>query len=293
MKYRNVQKTGNMHYVYLPTKWCNQKGISTGSRLEVDVDSSGNLVLSTKAKTGLDRNIKLKVDEADFEIISKVVMACFLNPVSSFEIELSKKLDSKELLKQKKILSTAMIELDGDRIYSEPIITIDNPLSVFLIMVNKSKNLVRLMIDDYDAELIQRYEEEIDWSNVMISKAIISSFMHKRDAKRKLIELHYLGLLSNYLERAVDHIILIDKIDKKEKRFLQEIFNIIEALYIISKSVQEKDSGVGHKEAMDLMSMVQNLKVNDEVVREHLIKKSLRYCSEVLIDWSVTSRVLE
>jgi len=293
MNYRNVQKTGNMHYVYLPTKWCKQKNISTGSRLDVDVDSSGNLVLSTKSHSAPDKSVKLKINEADFGYVTKVAMACFLNPVSSFEIELPKNIDSKELLKRKKVLSNTMIELDSGKIYSEPIITIDNPLSVFIMMVSKAKNLVKLMREDFDKELIGRFEEEIDWSNVMINKAVISSFMHKREAKRKLIELHYLSLLSNYLERAVDHIILIDKIDRKERGFLLELHRILDILYTISKSIQSTDTGFNHDETLNFMSMVRNLRADNAVLREHLIKKSLRYCSEVLMDWSVTSKILD
>lgn len=295
MKLRNVQKTGNMHYIYLPSKWCRQKNITLGSRLEVDVDSSGNLVLSTKAKS-VEKNIKVTLNEDDLDIISKVVMGCFLNPVSSFEVNITGRVKHKDLMNCRSLLSTTMIEIDDDNnLYSEPIVTIDNPLSVFLLMVNKAKTLVKIMRDDYDERLVEQYEEEIDWSNTMINKAVIASFMHKRDAKRKLVELHYLSLISNYLERTIDRVVTIGKdgeIDTKEKRFLLDIYRILENLYALAKAVQNDDYEMfNYKEAVLFAKKVKSLKIDREIFAEMLVKKSLRYCSEVLIDWAITNQL--
>ncbi|MBL7100784.1 MAG: PhoU domain-containing protein [Nanoarchaeota archaeon] len=291
MKVRNVQKTGNMFYVYLPSKWSRDKNISLGSRVEMSLDSSGNLILSAIQKKESGKDIKLDLKEDDMYILSKLIMSCFLNPVKSFEIDFIKTLNQKELLHQKKLMSTTFIEVDKHKIYSEPILSISNTLPLFIIMLKKIKNLTRIMIDSHDPELIDRYEEEIDRSNVMINKAVIASFMHKRESKQKLIELHYISLLSNYLERMTDHLVKIEKIDKNEKKFLKNIYPILEELSEIIRMIQEKDTSFNHETVVSFIKKVKDLKVDEKVFREMLIKTSFRHCSEILMDWAITNLI--
>ena len=291
MKVRNVQKTGNMFYVYLPSKWSRDKNISLGSRVEMSLDSSGNLILSAIQKKESGKDIKLDLKEDDMYILSKLIMSCFLNPVKSFEIYFIKTLNQKELLHQKKLMSTTFIEVDKHKIYSEPILSISNTLPLFIIMLKKIKNLTRIMIDSHDPELIDRYEEEIDRSNVMINKAVIASFMHKRESKQKLIELHYISLLSNYLERMTDHLVKIEKIDKNEKKFLKNIYPILEELSEIIRMIQEKDTSFNHETVVSFIKKVKDLKVDEKVFREMLIKTSFRHCSEILMDWAITNLI--
>lgn len=293
MKLRNIQKTGNMFYVYLPSKWCRDKNIALGSRLEISLNSSGNLVLSSIQKKESEKDIKLDLKEDDLYTLSKLIMSCFLNPVRSFEIDFIKELNQKELLHQKKLMSTTFIEVDKHKIYSEPNISIHNTLSLFSIMVKKLKNLVKIMKENYDSELIDRYEEEIDRSNVLINKAVISSFLHKRESKMKLIELHYISQLSNYLERMADHLIKINKIDKNERLFLNNIYFALSELSEIIKLIQEKDSQFNHENVIDFIKKIKAIKVDEKVFREMLIKTSLRHCSEVLLDWSITNLIEE
>lgn len=290
MKVRNVQKSGNMHYIYLPSKWCKDKNINVGSRLEVDINSSGNLELSTKAqikKTKLELDIK----ETDPKIISKIAMGCFLNPLQSFKLNFKEKLNHKELLKDKKLLTTTLLEINSYNIYSEPLISIDNPLSVFVMMANKSKNLIKIMIEDFDEGIIRRFEEEIDWSNTIINKSVIASFMHKRDAKRKLIELHYLSMISNYLERAVDRVLGINIENETEKLFLKKLYLIFSEIYQLSKLLQSNDKEFNTQRVLELTKMVQKLEIDENIIHEMLIKKSLRYCSEVFINWSISNTI--
>jgi len=293
MKLRNVQKTGNMYYVYLPSKWCRDRNISTGSRLELDLDSSGNLVLSAVKIKESGKKLKIDLKEDDMYLLSKLIMACFLNPVESFEIGFKKPLNQKELLHQKKLMSTTFIEVEENKIYSEPMLTINNTLSLFITMVKKVKNVIQMMIEDYDPELINRYEEEIDRSNVMINKAVIASFMHKRESKLNPIELHYVSLLSNYLERTTDHLTNIKKIDNNEKIFLKNVYIILEDISVIVRKVQEKDTSFDYNVVIPLFKKLKVLKVNENILREVLIKTNLKHCSEVLLDWAISRQVLE
>jgi len=292
MKLRNVQKTGNMFYVYLPTKWCRDKSIAVGSRIEIETDSSGNLLLSAKQRKKIEKKLNLDLNDTDLDMISKLIMSCFLSPVGSFEINFPKPLDYKELFDRKKLINTTFIEIDKNKIYSEPFITISNTLSLFMNMVQKVRHLIKILINDYDPELIDRYEEEIDRSNAMINKAVIASFMHKRESKLKLVELHYISLLSNYVERMTDHLIKIDKIDKKEKAFLNNIDSILKDMAKIVGMIKDKEE-FNHETVLELAKRIKKLKADNKIVREMLTKTSLRHCSEILLDWSITNRIEE
>ncbi|MBU4501983.1 MAG: PhoU domain-containing protein [Nanoarchaeota archaeon] len=293
MKLRNVQKTGNMFYIYLPSKWCRDKNIDIGSRIELDLDSSGNLVLLAQQKQDTGKDIKLDLKEDDMYILSKLIMSCFLNPTKSFEIGFTKTLNQKQILHQKKLVSTTFIEVDKHRIYSESVLSISNTLSMFIAMLKKVQNLTKVMIENYDVELIERYEEEIDRSNVLITKAVIASFMHKRESKLKPIELHYVSLLSTYLERMTDHLITIEKIDKNEKLFLKEVADILDEFSNMVKMIQENDPSFDYNYVVNFTKKVKSLKVSEKVFREVLLKDSLKHSSEVLMDWAISRLVLE
>jgi len=291
MKTRNVQKTGNMYYVYLPSKWCRDKKITVGSQIEMNTDSSGNLTIYSKYSERPEKNLKISVKEDDFYVLSKLVMACFLNPVRSFEINLGKSINKKEALHQKKLLSTTVLEIDEKRIYSEPMISINQPFSLFLVTIKKAKTMIEVMIEDYDQDFIEQMEEEIDWSNTMINKSVIGSLMHRRESSMKLIELHYLSLLSKYFERIIDHLIKIEQVDTNEKKFLSEVSIIMEEIHSLGKKILEKDPSFNHEAVIEFIKKIKALKVDETKIREVLIKTSLRHFSEVMIDWSITNLV--
>ena len=291
MGLHNVQKTGNMHYIYLPTKWCRDKCIRKGSRVEVELDSSGNIVLSATQKADSATDIKIELSENDIKILSKLIIACFINPVRSFEIDFEGVFDQKRLINDKDLMRTTFMEIDEHRIYSEPIYSVNNPLSLCISMVKRIRNLIQVIMNSNDSELLSGYKEEINHSNIIINKATISSMMHRRESKLKLVELHYISRMSLILGRITEHLVQIDKLDREEKNFLKGLHQIIEKIIDILTVVQTDSSSFNHNMSVSLCKDIRSLKIKQEVLREALIKTNLMYCGEILLDWSITNMI--
>jgi len=290
MKIRNIQKSGNMHYIYLPSKWCKENRIIAGSRVKLDVNGVGNLEITNQVKMP-SKDLEISLSEKDTHIISKIIMGCFLNPINSFRIRFNYKLDHKKLFGYKKLLSSTMIEVNDYDIYSEPILNINDSVSVFIIMLSKAKSLIKIMIEDFDEGLVRRYSEDINWHSVMINKAVVASLLHKRDAKRKIVELHYLSLIANNLEKTIDRVVQLELEVEERKKFLRPIYLILDKLYNIFKLIKENDRTFNYDMAIKFANRVRKLKVDEKIIYELLIKKSLTYCSETLIDWAITQKV--
>ena len=85
MEIRNVQKTGDMHYLYLPTSWCREHKISSKSKVSIEQSSEGSIIISPQITQRKPKHLKINISEDDEEIINKIVVACYINPVGSFE----------------------------------------------------------------------------------------------------------------------------------------------------------------------------------------------------------------
>src|SRR3989338_9028498 len=73
MDLRNVQRTGNMFYVYLPTSWCKQWNISSHSHVQLSMTSDGKLQISPTVGEEKPKHIEMSIDEDDLDIINKLV----------------------------------------------------------------------------------------------------------------------------------------------------------------------------------------------------------------------------
>ena len=286
---RKVQRTGNMHYIYLPSQWCRDKGIQEGSRVDVYPDSSGDLTVSAQRKQHSEQHLAIELKEDDPFILSKLVVSCFTNPVDSFEIDFIKPLNPKEILEQKKLMSTALLEVDEHRIYSDSSMTVTNPLSLFMTNVRKVKNIIQVMIEGYNKELIERFEEEIDQGKVMIYKTVIASLMHRRESRLKLVELHYLSLLNNSIERLTDHLITIENPDEKTKEFLEKLRGSLSLLVEYLKK-EKQGEGITHEDAVHFVKQIRDTRMDGWA--QALIASKLQDISEVIMDWAITRKVM-
>ena len=130
MDIRNVQKTGNMHYVYLPTIWCRKYNIKSGSKVTVINNNDGSIRLSPHLTEKKLNHLNIDLAEDDQSIINKMMVAAYINPTSSFKINLTKHVDIQKLLDQKKLISLEMVEFDGKHISCESTIAVENPISL-------------------------------------------------------------------------------------------------------------------------------------------------------------------
>lgn len=288
MEIRNVQRTGDMHYVYLPTKWCKANKITSSSKISLETDDKCNLIISPKIFEKKPKKISLSLSEDDLDLINKLIVSCYINPSDSFVIHLEKKMDFAKILDQKKLVSIESVELDGDMIKCESNISAYDAESLLKTMLSKIKNLIIVLIKNYNLELIEKYEEEIDRNKLLIHKAVIGSLTFSRSSKIKAIDSHYVALISRYLERIADHLI---RIDKNEIKFLNTLLRIMDDL----KNLIEDSSKFNYKAVIEFIKKVNGLgdiKVKDiESYEKRRIQRNLNDISETLLDKAITKEV--
>lgn len=289
MDIHNVQRTGKMHYVYLPTSWCKKHTLSSESKISIEMNSDGSITLYPQVLEKKQKSIKLKLSETDPEIIYKLIVAAYVNPASSFRIDLSKEINVASILDQKKLISVELVEISGKSITCESSLSVHDPEALMSTMVSKVRNMLLIMVDNYNLELVQRYEEEIDRSKLLIDKAIIGYFTYYEKYKLEPIILYYISLISKELERIVDKLITLSTIDKP---FLKEILICIEHLKEIFQKkvlINQDLALLFTKKALSLKhAAVKDITSYDKsTIKEHLIN-----ISEVLIDWSITRELL-
>jgi len=288
MEIRNVQKTGDMHYLYLPTSWCREHKIGSKSKVSIDQSSDGTIVVSPQITERKPKHLKFNISEDDQETIHKLVVACYINPVGSFEINFEKELDFTKLLNQKRLISLESVEIDKKQITCHGSISISNPESLLKTMARKIKNMIVVMQNSYDEDMIERYEDEIDRSKMLIDKSIISSLTFERTTKTKTIDLYYISLISKDLERMVDHLILVNS---KETEFLDSIYGVVDQL----QSLIDNTATLNHKTALQFIkkiSKIKSLEVKDiKSYDKERIRLSLVTISEVITDWAITKEI--
>lgn len=288
MEIRNIQKTGDMHYLYLPTSWCREHKIGSKSKVSIEQSSDGTLSISPQITEKKPKSLKFNISEDNQEIIHKLVVACYINPIGSFEINFEKEMDFTKLLNQKRLISLESVEIDKKQITCQGAISVSDPESLLKTMARKIKNMIMVMQSSYDKELIERYEDEIDRSKMLIDKSIISSLAYERTTKLKTIDLYYISLISKDLERMVDHLI---QVSSKESEFLNSIHNVIEQL----QAIIENTNSLNHKSALQfikIVSKIRNFEVKDiKSYDKERIRLSLTTIAEVITDWAITKEI--
>jgi len=293
MDIRNIQKTGNMHYIYLPTSWCKKHNIDSDSKVAVSSDPNGGLLISPQFSEKKEKHLKLTIDEEDKNLIMKLIVACYINPTTSFNISLEGEFDFSKLLSEKVLAGGLdLIEIDGNHISYESTLSVTNPDALLKTMVRKIKNMLIVKVGSGLKDLIKKYEDEIDKSHFLIDKAVISSFSFSGlETPLKPVELFYISIISQNLEGLADHIVLLED---SEKLFLKGIIGVIERLQTILEDINNKDK-FDYKVALDftkLASGIGDVKVRDlQTYDKKRIKKDLINIAEVLIDWAITKEI--
>jgi len=284
MDIRNIQKTGKMFYLYLPTNWCKKYNINSSSKVGINISNDGSLLVYPHIKKKKLKHLSLSLSETNYDIINKVIVACFVNPAASFKITLDSEVDYKNLLDQKRLLNVELVEFDGRNIICESSISVEDPFSLLATMAKKAKNMVKIMMKDQHPELISRYEEEIDKSKLFIEKSVISSLISNEVTKLTSIDLHYIVLISKDLERMVDH---MRQVNHKEKPFMQALYGLLDFLSgILEDSYhQERPQPIDYKTAITFSKKVSALPnpVNLKNYDIRRVKGSLVNISEVLL----------
>ncbi len=289
MDTRNVQRTGDMFYVYLPTRWCKRFNISAKSKVGILPLPDGSLRIFPESVERKSSHLEFQVKGDDSDSLHKLIVASYISPAASFRITLTKEIDFIKVLMQKNLVSLELVEMDGNKITCESTIQVNDPLLLLITMLRKVRNLLLVMSKETQHELIERYEEEIDRSKLLIEKATVNGFVNPVQTTYKAIELHHISLLSKSLESMVDHLILL------EKPVLVFIKKISDILAELQELLHNQCASLRSETALQLnnkINVLQNIKVED--INSYSLKRivrALNAISEVIIDWAVMKEV--
>jgi len=289
MDIRSVQKTGDMYYLYLPKVWCKENKIVPQSKVSITYNKGSVLSIFPHITEEKPKKVDISVDDVDDGIMQKLIVACYLNPLDSFKIHLTKDINFLKVMEQKRVISLENIEFDKNAITCDSIISISNPMSLLKTMVKKIKNMIDLMLENFDYGLLRRYEEEIDRSTLLIEKAVIDHYSFTRASKLKSIDLHYVSWISRTLERVVDELMVMDK---KEVDIKKSLLMIIADLYTILENIDTLDYKAAIQFIKKSNNRLKDFKVRDLVTYSKLrIKQLMDNISDTIIDWAITKEV--
>ncbi len=291
MDIRNVQKTGNMYYVYLPTSWVKKFNISSHSKVAVSLDPKGSLIISSKLRESEEKQLHLKADSLTKDTLIKLIVACYLNPVSSFKIEVANKNLLKELLSDRgNIGALEFVNVENDEIVFESTLALKNPFSLFKTMLSKVKGIIQLLEEGQNRQLIDVYEREIDRCKLLIDKSMISALTFTESGTLKTIDLFYVSQASRDIERMVDNLVNSETLNKK---FLQAVIVFIDEIKAI---VEEYDTRqLEPKRAIALTEkalVIKELKRHPPTTYQQMRAGSyIRKVAETFLDWAVTNEI--
>ncbi|PIN74283.1 hypothetical protein COV20_01550 [Candidatus Woesearchaeota archaeon CG10_big_fil_rev_8_21_14_0_10_45_16] len=285
MDIRNVQKTGDMFYLYLPTRWCKKFNISGKSKVGVQVNKDGSLAIYPQAKTEKPVHLSLKTNGEMAQSLHKLIIASYISPANSFKITVDKELDYATILNQKNLVSLELVEIDGKHITCESSIKVADPSALLVTMIRKVRNLLLVMSKGAPQELIDRYESEIDRSKLLIERSVIASFVNPAESQNTTVELHFTSLISKELERLVDHVIALKK---PTAVFLKTIGKILADLQDL---LQDSFKNLDPERAVAFCNQVDGQQgIEVKSIETYDLRRSVRALnaiSEVVIDWAV------
>lgn len=286
-----------MYYVYLPTHWCKKYNINNTSKISLVQNNDGSLSMFPKLLE--KQKVKLRIDLTKLqqklspEIINKIIVGLYINPADGFSIELNEKADIMEIFNQKKLLNIEFVDFDSKHISCETPMQIEEPFLLLKTMIKKIKNMVHVMQHHYYKELIEKYEDEIDKSKLLIEKAVIAGLINSTTTTMCPIELHYTGLIAKELERIVDH---AKELSSSEKAFLAKTDQFIEEVKTILEAIEQKHCEIQQVISILEMATKKIEKLNPSNKNDYhklRILSCMRLIAETLTDWVVSIQVMD
>jgi len=254
------------------------------------VTDDGSLTINPGTKEKKRTTIKLSLNEDNQDIIIKLIIACYINPATTFNIKFENKVDFGRLLDQKKVVSALeFVELDGTTLTYESSISVNDPGTLLRTMAKKLSNMINVMVTEFNPDLILKYEEEIDRSKLMIDKSVTEALTFHEPLKQKIIDLHYIALISHDIERLADSMILLEKDDMV---YIKQVRDSV----VLIKDVLELDT-LSYRKVIGITSNV--LKVKQLAIKDlksylkRRIRVHLENICDILLDWSILNEVKE
>ena len=287
METRRIQRSGTTYYLYLPASWCREHKITTDSTVFLDRSSTGNLEVKPKKDDTTLSSLKLELTDSNHDVINKMLIATYINPVKEFGINLTEKLTPDQILGHKSLLGgLELIDFEESSITCQTALALSDPDILLDAMIKKLLRITKLMQQDSKHELINKYEEEIDKTNLLIHKSIISSLMYRKESKLRHIDLFYIGLISRSIEQIADLLIAIENdkpIIKTVERMITSLSNALEKITMENAISFVKEIGKLEK------VQVKNL----ETYKKKKIYSVFDKIAETLCDWYITELIDE
>lgn len=283
MDTRKIQKSGTTYYLYLPASWCREHDISTESVVHLDRTSKGDLVIQPKKTEHSLSSLKLELSDRNPEVINRIIIAAYINPVKEFTIRLKEAISPDQILEHKKLLGgMELVDFDESAISCHTSLALSDPDTILHAMIKKIIRITKLMKLDSGHELISKYEEEIDKSNLLIHKSIITSLMYRRESGLRHIELFYIGIISRSLEQIADLLIT----SGHDHRLVDAVAVYMKSLlHLLEHLTQE-----GAISFIKSLERIESIEVKDlQSYKKKKIYSHLGHISEILCDWIITN----
>lgn len=291
METRKIQKTNDMMYLYLPTKWCKKNSITNKSKINIQYNPDGSITLLTENPKKTKKELKLKNTGANVDVLHKLMIACYTSSAKSFEIQLDNNLDYTKILNQKNLVSLELVEVSEQEIKCETTIHVGDSIKLLQTILSKVKNLLMLIEKKAPKQLLERYEEEIDRNRLLIQKSVINGLINPTESECRAIDLHYISKLAQELEQIADHCINYANIPEE---LIVETHQIVGQVYDLIKTENVNLSTKNTLKIINNISEVQKKQIGNSPSKDILqIGKSLNGISEALIDWAIAEEVRE
>ncbi len=285
MDIRNIQRSGSTYYLYLPKSWCLQNNITPDTKLVLETSPEGDLIVTPHNRKTRQTSLYLNLGVHDMRVVNKFIMAAYINPVKSFRIKLDKEISSLEMLDQKRLLSgVEIVEIGGNQISCESSVSVEDPDIMLKTMVRKLINALHVMIKKGEKELLTRYEEEIDRSNTLIVKSVVSALTFQRNSKLRNIELFYIASLSKNLEGLADQLSNLEAEPDLARRCL-------ELSRLLLKTLDELTVEAATSFARETVILASGIKKAVKGGNLDSLNNSLNQCADTVVDWAIMREV--
>ena len=287
MESRKIQRSGTTYYLYLPASWCREHKITTDSIVFLEKSSKGDLLVQPKKTESSLTSLKIELSDSDPDIINKMIMAAYINPVKEFQIKLKKNISPDQILEHKKLLGgLEIVDFDESLVSCHTSLALSDPDVLLQALIKKILNTTKLMKKDPNHELLKRYEEEIDKNNMLIQKSIITALMYRKESKLRHSDLFYIGTISRILEHITDILVT----SGKDTELVNDVDEVMQSLLAVLEKLNQQNVISFVKN----VSRLEKIEVKDlHTYKKKRIYSGLDHIAETLCDWVVTVLVDE
>lgn len=289
---RKVQQTGGSTYIIsLPKQWAEKVGIKTGTRVSIQPQPDGKLLINPILEERSIKTKKIDVTGCGAKALERDIIAAYLHGYDRIEL-----FSERILVEQKQTIRKVCYKLIGPEITEETsncVIIQDllnpNELPIkksvqrmFLIAASMQKDAVRAFKTiDYDLALdVSQRDDEVDRLYLLISKqfrSILCEGGMPGTTETGLEEYHEFRMAASPIERIADHAqkiantalkmqeIVDDKVmeevDKLNAAYMELVKQSVEALFEANTSL-----------ANQVIDNVDNMRAWVEELHESILK---------------------